>query len=286
MNVKDSPLRVFRAGFGLPGPKVSIVALLFDQGAGLFELAAGCVKAIRDTAPADAEIIFVVNEPSSSLQDLLSSSQKEDQRVLVVSVGRNVGAVVRNLGYNLAQGEYIISLDSDVIVEKGWVEKFLTFMDANPAVGLSAPCGGRLRVEKWTPAVWPVGEFGEGEKSCFGYEDPEFFGAQTATGQDGTWLDSVPSMCWCFRSRLLKQIGYMDWRFSPFIGEDADFCFRVRMCGMGVSLVRVPVHHVRGGGSAHAVFGDFRAFVDDHIRELHDRWKPHAAKVCGLLTPK
>jgi len=280
--VKQSPLHTLRAGLGWDGPKVSIVALLFDKGLGLLETAKRCVDAVRKTTPKDAEIILVANDPSPDLQGVMTWAQKVDSRVVGVSVGHNVGVVVKNLGYSLSQGEYVMSIDSDVVVEQGWVEKFVAFMDANPKVGLAAPCGGRLRQDLWDQETWPCGDFPDGPRTFFGYENAEYFGDQTESGKDGMWLDVAPSMCWCFRGGLLETAGYLDWRFGPFVGSDADFCFKVKLSGMGVSLVRVPIRHVHGGGSTHVTFSDLEFIRLDHIRELFKRWHPLAKKVCGL----
>jgi len=293
--IKSSKLNALRAGFGQKGPKVSIVQLLCDlPSPDSFDSNVQCSGEVLKTAPKDSEIILVANAPSDKLLKFLSDTEKSDSRVVSIVSGRNLGVVAKNLGYNVAQGEYIISLDGDVLPKAGWVEKMVSFMDAHKDVGLCGPCGGQVRVDQWTPQVWPVSSFPSGPRSFFGYEDITFFGTQTESGRDGTPLDVIPSMVWCFRRSLLLKVGYLDWRFGPFVGSDADFCFRIkRLGGMKVVICRVPISHIKSGGCSHTMFRDLLDLKVDHVAELHRRWYPHASVVCetfkltgGYVPPK
>jgi GT2 family glycosyltransferase len=285
VEIKKSRLNSLKAGFGIAGPKVSVVALLFDKDGNdqLYDTCVTCIDRVLKHSPKDCEIVLVCNGPSQKLLDHVRWIEKIDPRVVSVSTGQNVGVVAKNFGYNLARGKYIISIDSDVFTESGWVEKIVDFLDKHPKVGLCAPCGGRLRVDKWGPDVWPCGQFAEGPCSIFGYEDAEYFGNQTTTGKDGVWLDVAPSMCWGFRRELLSKIGYLDWRFGPFVGSDADFCMRVKKADYSVELCRVPIRHMGCGGSTHAMFSDLENLRVDHVKELRKRWYQHAHKLCGLF---
>jgi GT2 family glycosyltransferase/ADP-heptose:LPS heptosyltransferase len=285
VTIAKTHLHALRMGLGLPRPKVSVLILMFDKSnETLFNVGKDSLDQVRKTVPADAEIVIVANEPSDKLRDLIAWVEKIDQRIISISTNQNVGVVAKNFGFNAAQGEYVISIDSDVIVDEGWVEKMVSFMEAHPDAGVCAPCGGRLRVDKWAPDVWPCGDFNDdGPRSFFGYEDAEYFGEQTATAVDGDWLDVVPSMCWCFRREVFDKIGYPDWRFGPFVGSDADFCLRVKKAGYRVLICRVPIRHKSCGGSTHTLFSDLENLRMDHIRELRRRWYPAAWKLCGLF---
>jgi GT2 family glycosyltransferase len=234
------------------------------------------------TAPKDSEIILVSNEPSAQLAASLKDVGQKDPRVVVISVSQNLGVVAKNVGYIAAQGEYILSIDGDVIPNPGWVEKLVSFMDLHPEVGLVGPCGGTLLVNKWGPNDWPVGAFDDAPLSYHGYEDTVFFGDQTVSGVDGKLLDVIPSMVWCFRRSLLAKIGYLDWRFGPFVGSDSDFCFRIKLLGMKVAICRTPVSHLKSGGSSHSLFSDLEELRVDHVAELRRRWYPHAHVLCEL----
>ncbi len=263
-----------RTGYGDSPPKVSVVAILCDFNQHrLWVYASQCIRSIREYAPQDAEIILVANEPSEALQQKLKDVSEVDDRIITISMNKNLGVVAKNLGYNVAQGQYIFSMDSDVQVKDYEAfNKCIKYLDGNPQTALVGPCGGRLLERVWARDKWCVGEWDD----CvhiFGYDDPVYFGDNEEV--DGTKVDTIPSMFWCFRSSLLKQIGGLDWRFGPFIGSDTDFCFRIKEAGHEVRVLRVPVTHQEGGGSSHtALDADMEMLRTQHLAELYDRWRP------------
>lgn len=283
VNIQSSHLHALRAGFGLPEPLASVVVLVCDVVEDSLDTMTECMRKTRDTLTDDSEMIIVANAPSNELQAEIAKLENSDQRIVSIQTAQNLGVVAKNLGYMVAQGRYVLSIDGDVIPMKGWVEKFTEYMDATPNCGLIGPCGGRLRVDRWTPEVWPIGQFDDGgETSYFGFEDNRFFGAATETGVDGKWLDVVPSMTWCVRRSMFHEVGYLDWRFGPFVGSDSDFCFRIKQAGHSIHLIRVPVTHKYAGGVSHKLFTDLQDLVKDHIKALYDRWYDKAAAVCGF----
>lgn len=273
----DETLACIKRGLGHGHPKVSIVHLVYDFGKQAFlSTLLKSVHSVIATAPADSDIIIVANGVSQALDAALRAIEEADQRVAVISMRRNLGCVAKNFGYNLAQGDYICSVDGDVIVEPGWVEKFTTALEKDSTVGLVGPCGVRMNTDIWTETSWG----GQNQPGYgFGYEDIEFFGAQTASGKDGALVDSIPSMCWCFRRECLSKIGYLDWRFGPLVGSDADFCFRVKMAGWKLQIVRVPIHHIDGGGGyKRTKEPNIVSLRKYHTRRLYAEWYPQREK--------
>lgn len=278
-----SRLHCIRQGFGAQRPKVSIVALLcdFDDEANR-ETNVEVLDRIRSTAPGDCEIIVVANDPSTLLQEAIATAEAEDERILSVRLSQNVGVVAKNLGYNLAQGEIILSVDGDVFVEDGWVEKAVAMLESDEDIGIIGPCGGRMREDMWTEINWGCGDVKKGPRSYFGYEDPEYFGNQTASGIDGTVLDVIPSMIWGVRREVFETVGYLDWRFGPFVGSDSDLCFRAKEAGWKIVLTRLPMRHAVGGASSHRHISGLKDVKRDHLKALYDRWFEKRGELCEL----
>ena len=272
------------AGYaGFKRPLMSVVLLACDfHDPDLQKLVIKSFQSIQRTAPHDAELIVVANAPSAGLTAFLNETQITDDRLVVVSSTQNLGVAAKNFGYNLAQGEFIFSIDSDVIMhEEGWAEKCIYHLKANPEVALVGPCGGRLHLESWSPTKWGCG--GSMKGSYFGYENTNFFGDTTVTGVNGTALDVIPSMFWCFRRDVLDQVGYLDWRFGPFVGSDSDFCFKLKVHGWQIELVRVPIIHENQGSMSHKhMLLELEEIRLDHIAQLYYKWYPHREAVCEM----
>ena len=261
-------------------PKFSVVALYCDfNEPGLTKLAKNNIEQLIDITPTDAELILVINEMSNNLSEFLKNKD-----VMVVSTNKNVGCVVKNLGYEIAQGEYVFSIDHDVFVRNRTAfDKCVQFLDDNPKTAIIGPCGGNINDNYWSEQNWGIGaydirkDYVPGKADVFGYNDQVYFGGQEQL--DGTAVDSIPSLFWCFRKSLIQQIGPLDWRFGPFVGSDADFCFRAKKEGHEVRIMRVPIEHINGGSCSHKNQDNLPKVHADHLKALYNKWHPHLSVV-------
>lgn len=264
-----------KLGFNGIMPKYSIVGLYCDfNDKKLTEIGLANIKRLVKISPAKVEIIIVANNVSN---DFLLELKKI-QNIIIVSTNVNLGCVVKNIGYEIAQGEYIFSLDHDVQVEnKKAFYKCISYLDKNPNCGLVGPCGGNLINDFWSPTSWGVGCH-LNKKYIFGYDDPINFG--TNESLDGTPVDTIPSMFWCFRKKLIKEIGPLDWRFGPFVGSDSDFCFRAKEAGYSINIMRVPIKHIDGGGCSHKKQSNLKEIEKNHLKALYKKWHPKLKIIC------
>ncbi len=267
-------LNCIRAGFGDAPPKMSVVSILCDFGEdALSDCAFQSIAGLLATVPEDSEIIFVANSPSAKLQAELKRVSDENERVIVIATSKNLGVVAKNLGYEVAQGEYIFSVDGDVVVrETRAFTKCIEYMDAHLKTAIMGPCGVRMLDRVWTREAWGVSEELTDAHHCCGYDDTVDFGGKEEL--DGEKLDSIPSMFWCFRKSLLREIGPLSWRYGPFVGSDSDFCFRAKEAGHHVRCMRVPITHLNGGGHSHKAIVDLQELKVNHIAALYDDWYP------------
>ena len=260
-----------RVGYGEPTLKVSIVALLCDFAEPRArDFALNCIKTIRLTAPVNAEIILVANDPSNVLYHHIKEAAAADERIIPIVLGRNLGVVAKNLAFEVAQGKYIFSIDGDVAVHSPPAFlKCMDWLDKHPETALVAPCGGLIVKQYWTPRLWCIGTWTE-HKTAFGYEHPTNYGTDDIN--DGVMIDSAPSLFWCFRRSLIKEIGPLDWRFGPFVGSDTDFCFRAKEAGHKINIMSVPIVHAKGGGVSHEKIEGLDSLRVKHMQLLYDEW--------------
>lgn len=209
------------------------------------------------------EVILVANGMNANHINYLSFFKDV---ATVIQAWKNLGVVAKNLGYMVAAGDLIFSIDSDVIAPPEAIDKCVAYMGAHPEAWLIGPCGGRLEPDKWTNDSWPVRPDYPG--TCFGFEDWLDYSSQSAV-VDGTKVDVIPSLFWCFRRSVLEKIGYLNWRYGPFVGSDSDFCFRIKEAGGEVHVVRSRVSHVNGGGKSHNRTGKHML---DYLRKKHVAW--------------
>jgi GT2 family glycosyltransferase len=197
----------------------------------------------------------------------------------VIQVWKNLGVIAKNLGYSIAMGDLVFSIDSDVVARPEAIDKCVDYMNAHPEAWLIGPCGGRLDPDRWTTENWPVRPDYVG--TCFGFDDWLDYNQANPNAVDGIKVDVIPSMFWCFRRSVLEKVGYLNWRYGPFVGSDSDFCFRIKEAGGEIHIVRGPISHIDGGGKSHKGTGKelLNSIRKDHVKWLHDDWFSKKEKV-------
>ena len=136
-----------QAGIGTANPSYSGVGLYSDFGDDkLTNLAVSNIAQLTNIVPQNIEIIVVLNDPT----DKLISALKKFDRLIVLTTNKNLGCVVKNIGYQIAQGDYIFSIDHDVFVKNSYAfTKCIDFLNNNPNSALVGPCGGNIVDKYW-----------------------------------------------------------------------------------------------------------------------------------------
>ena len=88
---------------------------------------------------ADLEIIVVDDGSTDATREIAEAVAQVDKRVRVVHQ-RNAGvAAARNRGIAEARGDYVILLNNDAVVTRGWVRDLIRPLQLDPRIGLVGP---------------------------------------------------------------------------------------------------------------------------------------------------
>ena len=200
---------------------------------------------------------------SGSTDGSIELMQKQFPSVRLIELGDNYGYTG---GYNRAiakmeeEGplpEYLVLLNSDILVDDGWLEPLVAWMDAHPECGI---CGPKLH------ALDPDGKGGWVRTSRFEYAGAaggllDRFGFPYCRGrilrkveEDSGQYDGPPcdvlwvtGSCLLIRSSLWKELGGLDDRFFAH-QEEIDLCWRAQLAGYKVTVLPGScVWHLGGG---------------------------------------
>jgi len=179
-----------------------------------------CLESLLQHTDLEAnELICVDNASQDDTPDYLKNLATRSGNIrLQLNINNRGYAGGNNDGMQMAQGLFIVLLNNDVLVSKGWLTKLLRLLEAHPRLGMVGPTtnssGNEQRVD------------------IKGLNEDNF--ARAVSGyqkrQAGQWsiTDKLGFFCVAFRRELLDKIGFLDENFGIGMFEDDDYCLRVR----------------------------------------------------------
>ena len=112
--------------------KVTIIVPIYNMEKYLVD----CLESILNQSYRELEIILVDDGSTDNSKNIIEKYKKVDTRI-ISAYQKNMGApAARNLGIDMANGEYIMFFDSDDVLEKDGIKKLVgNVKDADLIVG-------------------------------------------------------------------------------------------------------------------------------------------------------
>jgi GT2 family glycosyltransferase len=227
---------------------LSIVILNYQT----FELTKNTIDSVlKYDYPFSYEILLVDNASGDDSLSKLKDYFKD--RVKFIASAENKGfAAGNNQALAIAEGRYILLLNSDTVVWENTLENIYNYMEEHNDVGA---CGCRVLLEN--------GELDKACKRSFPNVKNSFFRLFhiPTNSRDANYnLDSLPDdeiyeidcLTGAFmfiKSEVLDKVGFLDESFFMY-GEDIDLCFRIKNAGWKIVYYgKSKITHFKGGSS-------------------------------------
>jgi GT2 family glycosyltransferase len=196
-------------------PILSIIIVSYNTA----DLIGNCLKSVFEASNITREVFVVDNASTDGSSDFIKDNFPS---VHLVANIENVGfAAANNQVVPRCKGKYIFSLNPDTEVVSDAFSEAISFMDANPRIGLA----GTKIINPDGTLQWSVS-----------YKYP---GQKYTTNE----LSDLPGKIACVlgasmiaRSELVKKIGGFDEDFFLY-GEDQDLCLKIRKLGYEIGYV-------------------------------------------------
>lgn len=248
--------------------KVSIVILGFNQMA----YTKKCINSIRKHTRQNHELILVDNGSKDDTWDYFRSVPGAKTIRNATNLGVSKGW---NQGMRLADGEYVLILNNDVIVGPDWLENMVRLAESDPSIGLVGPRSNYIAGPQVVADV-PY-------KSAGGYDEGGIESYirtwQAEHDLSACEFGFIKGFCHLIPRRVFAEVGFYDERYGKGNFEDDDYCLRVRYRGYRALFANDSFIHHFGSVSFNQESNDWRALMIENQKKYEAKWSKGAAAV-------
>ncbi|MFN7922159.1 MAG: glycosyltransferase [Bryobacteraceae bacterium] len=260
-NTWSARVEAIRGAIASSTPLVSVLVVTHDSA----KFLPGFIDAFRrNTTYPNWELIFVDNNSGDSTPALLDRLCAGDPRMHVHKVDKNLGfAAGNNLAAWKSRGEYLVLLNADTLVSRGWLGRLMEPLRRDSGVGVTAP----------------VTNFSGNETKIdfrySGVDEMEDFAGELARKRQGITMDLpvVPLLCAALSRKTWDAVGGLDERFEVGMFEDDDFCKRVAEANLRIVTAEDCFIHHFGNGSFEQLDPDrSRRIFAENRKKFEEKW--------------
>lgn len=205
-------------------PVLSIIIVNFNTQ----DLIKKCLESLKLSF--NYEIIVVDNGSTDDSIQLIKSLKLKNLKVIANQTNLGFAKAV-NQGLKKSQGEYLLLLNSDVVVKSESIEKIINFAKKHVKTGV---IGGRL-----------LNSDGSLQGSCFylptlsriikefWFKGSSFLSKYAPSGKNPVEVEAVVGAVFLIPRKVLQKVGFFDERYFMYF-EDLDYCRRVQKNGFKV----------------------------------------------------
>ncbi|WP_405267471.1 glycosyltransferase family 2 protein [Methanobrevibacter sp.] len=248
-----------------------------------FELTKNTINSIFGYEHPFSYEVLVVDNASSD--DSLAKLQEyfNDKVKFIASAENNGFAAGNNQALRIAEGEYVLLLNSDTIVWENTLEDIYSYMEKHRDVGA---CGCRVLLEN--------GDLDKACKRSFPNVKNSFFrlfhiptkskdndyNLDNLTDDEIYEIDCLTGAFMFMRAEALDQVGFLDETFFMY-GEDIDLCYRIKEGGWKIVYYgKSKITHLKGASSKKQK----SKLIYEFYRAMYIYYKKHHADENSIIV--
>ena len=245
-------------------PMISVIVLTYNN----LDYNRLCIESIlKKTAYANYELIVVDNQSTDgTLEYLKELEQKEIPNVRIIFNDKNSGfAGGNNIGIRNAKGDYVLLLNNDTVVTRGWLTAMSKHLENNPRYGMCNPVTNSI---------------GNESKIRVNYhniqEMHEFSYSVTAEkmGIEYTDVDRLPLFATLIRKEVIDQVGMLDEAYKIGMFEDDDFTESVKGADYQIVIADDAfIHHINNGSFKKLNDTEYKRIFDANKAIFEKKWQ-------------
>lgn len=234
----------------------SIIIPTFNQALYLKE----CINSIKANTDVPYEIVVVDNASSDGTAAYLRG-QKMGIRYTILEENRGFAGGI-NHGLMMARGKYIVMLNNDTVVTKGWLTHMLCCLQSDEQIAAVGPVtnyiGGDQQIDVSYTRIQEMWTFAKR------YSKPD----------PSQWriTDRLVGFCLLFRRELISEVGYLDEGYRIGNYEDEDWNIRIRLLNRKLAVAGDSFIHHYGSVSMKKLGDQFEQTNDHNAKFYAAKW--------------
>jgi|GEM_PF-1718817 len=252
-------------------PLTSIIIPCLNQ----LDFTKECVISIFEFTEEPFELIIIDNGSSDSTADYLTQLSKKHKNVKTIKNKSNLGyAAACNQGLKAARGEWIVLINNDVVVTRGWLSRMIRTANEFEHAAVLGPLTNYVVGQQQIVDV-PYSDI----------EEMHEYACEIAVKNAGKTLETnrIIGFCMLVKSELIRTIGGFDLLFGVGNFEDDDLCLRTTIAGFKVIIcLDVFVHHY-GSRTFAGERIDYSSLMEENWVKFKEKWgiEPERPLIAG-----
>ena len=245
-------------------PMTSIIVLTYNN----LDLNKACIQSILiNTAYPNYELIIVDNQSTDGTREYLEEIQKRNYpQVKIIFNHENAGfAGGNNIGMKEAHGKYILLLNNDTVVTRGWVTNLVKHLENDNSYGMCGAVTNSIGNE----AMIRVRYTNESEMHKFAY-----LYSFKHMNQLYLDVDRLAMFCTLIRRSIIEQYGGLDEQYKIGMFEDDDYAQVVMNAGYNMVIAEDSfVHHVNNASFNKLEDKEYKKIFNENRIKYEEKWK-------------
>ncbi|MFP6639951.1 MAG: glycosyltransferase, partial [Myxococcota bacterium] len=253
-------------------PRVSVVVLCFNN----LEMTQACLGSLeRFSKYPNLELIVVDNASTDGTAEFLAEYAEKSQELpftelKVIPNEQNLGfAAGNNVGIWQSTGDYVVLLNNDTFVTRGWVGDLVRHFRLQPDLGLVGPVTNMIGNEAMIPVNYQTME-------------EMALQARAYTIQRSRMRLQVSNLgffCVAISRKVIDEVGLLEEDFQVGFFEDDDYCRRVQLAGFQIAIAEDVFIHHHLSASFDALGKERRDEIFEANKKVYEKkwgkWEPH-----------
>lgn len=236
-------------------PKISIIVLTYNN----LEINKLCVDSILNkTAYPNYELIIVDNASQDGTREYMLSLIGSDERIKVILNEDNKGfAGGNNVGIAAADGDFVVLLNNDTVVTRGWLTAMSKHLENDSKLGMCGPVTNSIGNEAKIEVHYHNKE--EMERFAYTYTLEHF-------NQEYSDVKVLALFCTMIKRSVIEKCGMLDEQYGIGMFEDDDYAEAVKKAGFRLTIAEDAfIHHFESIS--------FKKLEDEKFKELYEENK-------------